>query len=80
MPGSDACMTSSSVSATPANISGLIRPQKTPRNVFSHSTDSGIKLAVACNTKVSTKLEITGAEQGTEIAYDLSSLFLAFPF
>src|SRR4051794_37340532 len=45
--GTDACMTSSRVSATAENMSGLIRPQTTARKVFIHSTDSGRRLAVA---------------------------------
>ena len=46
-PGTDACITSSNVSATAANMSGLMRPHTMPRKVFIHSTDSGSRFAVA---------------------------------
>jgi len=38
---------SSRVSATEANMSGSIRPHITPKKVFIHSTDSGMRFAVA---------------------------------
>jgi len=37
----------SNVSATAANISGLIKPQTSPNAVFNHSTDSGMRFTTA---------------------------------
>ena len=47
-PGTEACITSSSMSATPENMSGLMRPQTMASKVFIHSTDSGNKFKEAC--------------------------------